>query len=141
MKCIASAAVLFAVVLGTSTAADEPLGELAGNWKAASLSRDGQEEPDEVVQTVSLKVAKDEITISAKGKQFPAKIKVDAKAKPAAIDISPSAGSENGRTFPGIYKVENGELVLAFVERGERPLDFKSAAGVLLVRFKKDEKK
>lgn len=140
-KRIASAAVLFAVFVATAAAADEPLAELAGNWKAVSLTRDAKAEPADVVQTVSLKIAKDELTFSAKGKEFPAKIKVDAKAKPAAIDISPTAGSENGRTFPGIYKVENGELVIAFVERGERPSEFKAAPGVLLVRLKKEEKK
>jgi len=141
MKRIAPAAVLFAVAFGAAAAADGPLAELEGAYKAVALTRDGKDEAADLVKSVSLKIAADEFTFSVKDKTFPAKIKVDAKAKPAAIDIAPSDGPEKGRTFLGIYKVENGELVIAFAERGDRPTAFKGEDGVLLVRLKKDEKK
>ena len=141
MKRIASAAVLFAASIGASLAAGGPLAELEGKYAAVSLTREGKEESADLVKTVSLKIAADEFTFSVKDKSFPAKIKVDAKAKPATIDIAPSDGPEKGRTFLGIYKVEKGELVIAFAERGDRPTAFKGEDGVLLVRLKKDEKK
>jgi uncharacterized protein (TIGR03067 family) len=127
--------VLF-LIAAIGSAADAPA-DLAGTWKATELVRDGHHESDELIKTVSLKIEKDELVFTVKDKNFPAKFKLDPKAKPAAIDIAPSEGPEKGRTFPGIYKVENGELTLAFTERGDRPTEFKGENGVLLVKLKK----
>jgi uncharacterized protein (TIGR03067 family) len=139
MKHITLVGVVLAFGL-TLRAADMPPPALDGTYKAVTLTREGKDEPAAVVDTVTLKIAGDEFTFSAKGKTFPAKIKVDPKAKPAAIDISPSDGPEKGHTFPGIYKVENGELWLAFTERGDRPTEFKGTGGTLLVRLKREAK-
>lgn len=141
MKPVLSAGVLFLFALGVSLAADAPLEELAGSYKATALSRDGKDESAELVASVAVKIAAEELTFTVKDKTFPAKIKVDAKAKPATIDIAPSDGPEKGRTFLGIYKIEKGELAIAFTERGDRPTAFKGEDGVLLVKLKKDMKK
>lgn len=140
MKCVSLVAALLGLG-GIALADDKPLAELEGSYTATSLTRDGKAEPDTVVSTVSLKIAADEMTFTVKGKMFPSKIKVDPKAKPATIDIAPTDGPEKGRTFPGIYQVEKGGLVLAFTESGDRPADFKGADGVLVVRLKRDAKK
>ncbi|HEY3790092.1 MAG TPA: TIGR03067 domain-containing protein [Urbifossiella sp.] len=139
MRCLAFPAILLA--LATSFAADSPLEFLEGTYKAAALTRDGQEESAAVVNSISAKIAADELTFTIKDKTFPAKIKVNAKANPAAIDIAPTDGPEKGKTFLGIYKMEKGELLIAFAERGDRPTAFKGEEGVLLIRLKKNEKK
>lgn len=141
MKSIPSTTVLFLLALGVSGAADSPLVELSGSYKAVALVRDGKTESEELVSSVSVKFAAEEMTFTIKDKTFPAKIKLNAKAKPATIDIAPSDGPEKGRTFLGIYKFDRGELAIAFSERGERPTAFKGEDGVLLVKLKKDEKK
>ena len=141
MKPVLSAGVLFLFVLGVSLAAEAPLAELEGSYKAVALSRDGKDESAELVASVAVKIAAEDLTFTVKDKTFPAKIKVDAKARPATIDIAPSDGPEKGRTFLGIYKIEKGELAIAFTERGDRPTAFKAEDGVLLVKLKKDEKK
>ena len=65
-----------------------------------------------------------------------------AAKSPATIDIAPLDGPEKGKTFPGIYKFENGELWLVFAEKGDRPADFKGEGeGVMVVKLlrKKDK--
>ena len=141
MKRYTFTAVIFALAFGLSVAADAPLADLEGSYKAVALTRDGKDEPADTVGSIAVKIAADELTFTVKDKTFPAKIKVDAKAKPATIDIAPSDGPEKGRTFLGIYKLEKGELMIAFAERGERPTAFKGDNGTLLVKLKKDEKK
>ena len=138
MKPVLSAGVLFLFALGVSLAAEAPLAELAGSYKATALSRDGKDESAELVASVAVKIVAEDLTFTVKDKTFPAKIKVDAKARPATIDIAPSDGPEKGRTFLGIYKIEKGELAIAFTERGDRPTAFKAEDGVLLVKLKKD---
>jgi uncharacterized protein (TIGR03067 family) len=140
MRRSAVAAVVFASVFGICRAG-EPKPDLAGDYTAIALTRDGKDEPAEVVKSITVKIAACEMTFSVKNKAFPAKIKLDSTAKPAAIDIAPSDGPEKGRTFLGIYRFEKGELQIAFAERGERPNEFKGEDGVLLVRLKKEEKK
>ncbi len=50
-------------------------------------------------------------------------------------------GEAKGKTFPGIYKLEKGELTLVFTEKGDRPKEFKSDDEVMLLKLKKVEKK
>jgi uncharacterized protein (TIGR03067 family) len=139
MKCTLLSAVFF-LLLGTAVA-DEAKPELTGTFQAVAVTREGKDEPASVVSAISLKINGDELIFSVKDKNFPAKFKVDPKAKPAAIDIAPSEGPEKGRTFLGIYRFEKDELQIAFAERGERPTQFKGEDGILLVRLKKTEKK
>lgn len=136
MNRIAWIVLIFSTAVGARAA--EPAGPLEGSYKAISLTREGKAEPESVVSTVALKVAGDELTFTAKGKTFPAKFKLNPKAKPAAIDISPSEGPEKGQTFLGIYKLDKGELQIAFAERGDRPTDFKGEGKTVLVRLKKE---
>ena len=139
MNRFALSGLLLASFLSVSRAADGP--ELAGTWSAVAVTRDGKAESDELVKSVSLAIAKGELTFTVKEKKFPAKIKTDDKAKPASIDISPTEGADTARTFFGIWKFEKDELWLCFRERGDRPTEFKGEDGAILFRLKKDEKK
>jgi len=138
MKRLAPFGLLFGFAL-LGVGAEPATTPLEGSYKAVAVTREGKDEPDSVVSTVSLKVAGNELTFSAKGKSYPAKFKLKPKARPAAIDIEPSDGPEKGHTFLGIYKIEkNGELSIAFAERGDRPTAFKGEGKVLLIRLKKE---
>lgn len=139
MARVAFAGIVFALGLAGPLLADEPgLAALAGSYKAVSVLKDGKPAQAELVDGFRAKIEKDEVTISVKGKEFPAKLKADPKRTPAHLDLSPTDGPEKGRTFPGIYKLEAGELVLAFTEKADRPADFKGGPDVLVVRLKKD---
>jgi uncharacterized protein (TIGR03067 family) len=137
----AVAGALLALGLGGALLADEKaLKELEGTYRAVALIREGKDAPAEFTRGVTLRIAADEMTFTVKEKSFPAKIAVDPGKKPATIDIAPTDGPEKGRTFPGIYKVEKGELVLAFTEKGDRPTEFTGEGDVLLVRLRRDPK-
>jgi uncharacterized protein (TIGR03067 family) len=138
MTRLALAGTVFALGLaGPLVADDATLKGLAGTYKAVSVLKDGKEAPPDVVAGFGVKIEKDEITFSVKGKEFPAKLKVDPTKTPAHLDLSPADGPDKGRTFPGIYRVEKGELVLAFTEKTVRPTDFAGGPDVLVVRLKK----
>ena len=141
MNRLTPAVVVFALAVSGLVAADDAsLKALEGTYQAVSVSRDGKDAPADLVDAMKAKIAADELTVTVKDKSFPAKIKLDPKAKPAAIDIAPSDGPDKGHTFPGIYKVEDGQLVIAFTEKGDRPTEFKGGDGVLLLRLKKEKK-
>ena len=125
----------------TACTGAEPADSLDGQYSAVAVTREGKPEGDELVKSVSLVIKGEDMQFTVKDKKFPAKIKTDAKAKPATIDISPSEGADTNRTFHGIWKLEKGELWLAFRERGERPAEFKGEDGAILFRLKRDEKK
>jgi uncharacterized protein (TIGR03067 family) len=135
---VASVAVL--VGLGVVLAEDNDLKALQGSYKLESLSIMGKDAPAEIVANTTVKITGDELAIAIKDTTKTAKIKIDPKAKPAHIDISPSDGPEKGKTFPGIYKIEKGELVIAFTEKGDRPTDFKGEGDVGVLRLKRTEK-
>ena len=69
-----------------------------------------------------------------------AKLKVDATKTPHTIDILPTEGDSKGKTFPGIYKLEKGEVTLVFTEKGDRPKDFKAEGEAMMIRMKKADK-
>lgn len=139
MSRVALAGVVFALGLAGPLAADDAtLKTLAGSYTAVALNKDGKDAPAAVVAEMKAKIEKDEITFTVKDKEFPAKLKVDPTKTPHHLDFAPTEGPEKGRTFPGIYKLEKGELVLAFTEKADRPADFTGAKDVLVVRLKKD---
>ena len=65
---------------------------------------------------------------------------IDPKKTPATIDLVPGKGRYEGKTLPGIYKLEGDTLTIAFAEPGkDRPTAFESKAGsgVVLVVHKR----
>lgn len=137
-----TAGAVLVLTFGVVVLADEKaLKELAGSYKCVGLVKNGKESPADVRDGVSVKIAGDELTVTVMGNAFPAKIKIDPDKKPATIDIMPSDGAEKGKTFPGIYKLEKGELTLVFAEKGDRPTEFKGEGDVLLMTLKKEAAK
>ncbi|QDU19623.1 TIGR03067 domain-containing protein [Urbifossiella limnaea] len=137
MTRFALAAVAF--LIGTTVAADDvSLAALAGSYKAVSASHHGKAVPADVLAGFAAKIEKDDLTFSVKGKDYPAKLKLDAKSTPAHLDLAPQDGPDKGRTFPGIVRLEKGEVVLAFTETADRPADFAGGKDVMVVRLKRD---
>lgn len=144
MKRFAVAGGLMAAALAGVVLADEKaLKELEGTYTVAALEKGGKPAPKELVDDLKVTIKGDELVIKIGAEEKKAKIKADAGKTPATIDITPADGPEKGKTFPGIYKVEKGEVTLVFVEgdKAERPKELKSEGEVMLMRLKKDEKK
>ena len=140
MKRFAVAGLVLMLGISGLLADDSDLKGLEGSYKAVALVFAGKDAPADTLSNTTVKITGDELAIVIKDRTKTAKIKIDPKAKPAHIDISPTDGPEKGKTFPGIYKIEKGELTIAFTEKGDRPTGFKAEGDVGLLRLKRDEK-
>jgi uncharacterized protein (TIGR03067 family) len=133
-----AAAVALGFALTGAGRADDPAELLAGTYTVTALAKGGKDVPADVRKATTVRIAAGELTFVIKDKAFPAKIaKLDPAAKPAAIDLAPADGPEKGKTFLGIYSYQDGELTLAFTEKGDRPADFGGAGDATVVKLKK----
>lgn len=119
--------------------------ELEGTYKILSAERDGRQGEKATIDAITVTIKGDEFALVTGPVEKPtaekmSKIKVTPDAKLSTIDFTPQDGTERGKVFPGIYKLEKGELLVAMSEKGERPKEFKSGDGVVLLRLKKAEK-
>lgn len=154
-----SAAALAALMMafGLSLAQDKPkdkdpkdvketkdVKELDGTYKLVVAERDGKPAEKATLDVLTVTIKGDEFTLSSGPADKPdtkvAKIKPTPDAKLSTIDFTPQDGTEKGKVFPGIYKLDKGELTVVMSEKGERPKEFKSGDGLVLLRLKKVEK-
>ena len=144
MKRFTIAGVLVVLMVGSLVLADDKaLKDLEGTYKVTTAEKGGKSILDDTKGKVTITFKEDKMTIDFDGKDTKsAKIKVDATKKPAHIDITLADGPEKDKTFPGIYQLEKGELMIAFNEKdGDRPKEFKSEGNAMVLKMKKDEKK
>jgi uncharacterized protein (TIGR03067 family) len=142
MKRFALAGVLLAATFtGVIVAQEKALKELEGTYKVTFVEKAGRVAPKELTDSLVVTFKGDELVIKLADDEKKARIKVDASKSPNTIDVVPSEGPEKGKTFPGIYKIEKGELILTFTEKGDRPKEFKVEGESVLLKMKKEEKK
>ena len=147
MKRLAMMALLMAVPALVALAADDkPVGP-DGVYKVTALTKGGKKAPDEELKALeSLTIKGDKMTMKIAGVgTHTASIKVDAKAKPATIDLIPDDGPDKGETKPGIWKLEKDVLTIALAEGkdAKRPADFngKGKDDIVIVLTKDEPKK
>jgi uncharacterized protein (TIGR03067 family) len=132
---------LLAAFAGVVLADEKALKELEGKYTVTHLEKGGKVAEKAKADSLAVAITGDELVITVAGKDDKqdrkAKIKVDASRTPHTIDISPTEGDAKGKTFPGIYKAEKGEVTLVFTEEGDRPKEFKSEGKVMLLKMKK----
>ena len=146
MKRFAVAGCLMVTGLAGVVLADEKaLKELEGTYTVLSLEKGGKVAEKEKIDSLKFTIKGDEITIVSNYKgdkdEKHAKLKADNSKTPHTIDFLPTEGEAKGKAYPGIYKLEKGELTIVFVEKGDRPTDFKLEGDAMLMRLKKEEKK
>jgi uncharacterized protein (TIGR03067 family) len=132
---------MIAAFAGVVFAQDKALKELEGTYKVTALEKGGKPAPKELADSLKVTIKGEEFLIKVGDEEKKAKFKVDSTKTPNTIDITPSEGPEKGKTFPGIFKIEKGEVTVVFTEKGDRPKEFKSEGDAMLLKMKKDEKK
>ena len=140
MTRVAVALLVFASALCLARADEKALKELEGTYKLAHAERDGKVADKELTDKALVTIKGDVFELAMGDDKKVAKFEVGGDLKQLTIDLSPAYGPEKGKTFAGIYKVEKGEVTLAFSEKGDRPKEFKSDYEAVLLKLKKVEK-
>jgi uncharacterized protein (TIGR03067 family) len=128
---------LVAVLLAISGGEDSPLekaDDLArhqGTWAVERSVRDGKDGPIEVMKEIVRVVDGDRIVWKRAGKSFAATtFELGPGADPKTIDLIPEGGRNRGGRVLGIYRFDEGRLVLCTADPGEpRPSSFAAEPG------------
>lgn len=115
---------------------------IAGTWQIVALTVNGNRSQDEDLHkltvvngadgTWSLRSEDNEIVRGTTS--------IDPTLKPKTIDIQPTTGNDQGKTYPGIYELNQTTRKLCFAPPGkDRPTAFNSTAENqhILVEFKR----
>jgi uncharacterized protein (TIGR03067 family) len=128
------AALAIAAVCAESRASDPD--ELFGTWNFEAVgSRSGLKK----LEGFRVKIDRKRIVVIAPtgaDKQLGEIVRIDAKKKPAEIDLK-----DGGKLLPGIFELNGDSLKLAVSEPGgKRPTEYAGKAGTLLFVLKRSRK-
>jgi uncharacterized protein (TIGR03067 family) len=118
--------------------------KIEGSWAATSLRFGDKKLPAEILEKIMpVFTFKDgKYASSIMGKQDEAgSYKVNAKQKPAHIDLMIEDGKDKGKTQLGLVAVDGGMLKLALAKPGvkDRPKDFNGGEDIAVVTFKRSK--
>jgi uncharacterized protein (TIGR03067 family) len=127
----------FGVLLATAVvAADNPKDKdnLQGLWQAVEMEASGQKAPDEVAKKFKVWIKADKLVFNpdtTENREHT--FMLDTKAKPKAMDLTPSDGSTKGKPVPAaIYELDGDKLRICLAKddnQSKRPTEFKTTAG------------
>lgn len=132
----------FCAVVGNAQGGKDGL-KVEGSWICTSLRLEDKKLPAEVLEKFMsvFTFSKDgKYSTSVMGKQDEAgTFKIDAKKKPAHLDLMIEEGKDKGKAQLGLIAVEGDVLKLALSKPGEkdRPKDFEGGTGVVIATFKR----
>jgi uncharacterized protein (TIGR03067 family) len=130
--------VLLAVALvaawAASATADDPAEAEArkwqGTWKAVSFEHDGKQTPPEKLKPIQLTVKGHEYHFQNGDFSERGTYQFDPAANPKALDIVVGEGSDKGKVYLVIYKVEGDRLTICLqADNKHRPKEFTGKAG------------
>jgi uncharacterized protein (TIGR03067 family) len=118
--------------------------KVEGSWAATSLMFGEKKLPAELLEKLTpvFTFKEGKYTSSFMGKQDEAgSYKIDAKMKPAHIDLIIEDGKDKGKTQVGLIAVDGDVLKMALARPGEkdRPKDFEGGASVIIATFKRSK--
>jgi uncharacterized protein (TIGR03067 family) len=134
-----TALAVFLVLAPLVPAADAKAGDLDGTWLAEKAELAGQKYPDEFRKSLKLVIDGDKYTGTAE-RPDRGTLKVDASARPKAMDITGTDGPNKGKTFPAIYEHDGDTLRICYDLSGKaRPTTFATKPGtkLFLVTYKR----
>lgn len=134
------------LVLALAQPADDAQKKLQGTWAATAAERDGKPADDVVGNRLTF-TGNRFLIRSPDGKTlYEGTFRVDAGAKPAAIDFDHTAGALKGKTWKGIYALDGDTLKecdnAPNPDKG-RPAAFeaKAGSGYIAITFKREQAK
>jgi len=139
------ALILFALLASPLAAAEkaEELKLLAGTWKPKEASLGDNKIDMVLLDTVSLVYEAEKYTLTIGDKVEKGTYTIDPAKTLKTMDIFPTEGDNNGKTFLAVYKVEGDKLTICYsLEPSMRPEDFEANSNTLLVvKFEREANK
>ncbi len=139
--------VMCSLILGTALlpAFAQPADDakrLHGTWTATQAERDGKAAEDALGHRLSFTGSRFQIRSKDGKVLYAGTVRVDASAKPAAIDFAHTEGDLKGKSWKGIYALDGDTLKICDNAPNldkSRPtaLEAKSGSGYVLVTFKR----
>jgi uncharacterized protein (TIGR03067 family) len=133
------------LVLSLSSAAwsdDAKEDTIDGTWLPSSAELGGKKFPDDVRKSIKLVLKDDKYTVTVGTQVDQGTVKLDASAKPKALDITGTEGPNKGKKIPAIYERNGDTLRVCYDLSGKsRPTEFKSETGtqLFLVTYKREK--
>ena len=124
--------------------AEEAQKKLQGTWTATKAERDGKAADDVVGHRLSLTGDRFQIRSKDGKTLYEGNFRVDAKAKPAAIDFEHTKEDLKGKSWKGIYALDGDTLTTCDnapnLDKG-RPTAFeaRTGSGHILITFKREK--
>jgi uncharacterized protein (TIGR03067 family) len=120
----------FALMLLFSSVACNGDDTIEGAWLPSSAELGGQKLPDEVRKTMKLVVKDDKYTVTVGTAVDQGTVKLNASAKPKAMDITGTDGPNKGKTIPAIYERNGDTLRICYDLSGKsHPTEFNTKQG------------
>jgi uncharacterized protein (TIGR03067 family) len=118
-------------VAAPAPAAKKDEDKLQGTWKVVSVEHNGKKAEPKMIAGWTLVVAGDKMTArDGNDVMDESSFRLDAAAKPPAIDLTMTAGNDKGKTVRGIYRLDGDRLTICVAEPGkERPKEFRAPEG------------
>lgn len=126
-----------------ASAADEPNDQklLAGTWKPLEANLGGNLIDQMLLDTARVAYAGDKYTITIGDKKEEGSYKLDAAKMPKEMDIFPTSGDNNGKTFFAVYKIDGDNLTICYsITEGVRPESFEPLSNTLItVKYEREK--
>jgi uncharacterized protein (TIGR03067 family) len=98
---------------------------LEGKWTPTSAEIAGAKFPEAELKKISLQIADGKYTVEFGAAVDKGTVKIDAAAKPKAMDIVGTEGPNKGKTMLAIYEVKDDTLRICYDLTGKnRPTEF-----------------
>ena len=128
--------------------AKDELKLLEGAWKVVGVEADGKKAPPEALEGLSWSFRGAELSCNDLGNKLEDKAtaKLDPSRSPKRIDIVGLTGTGKGKTVAGIYKIDNGQLIVCIRDTEQpkkgRPEKFATTndSGLCVITFERIKK-
>jgi uncharacterized protein (TIGR03067 family) len=120
----------------TAAAAEEQddLKQLAGSWKPKEANLGDNKIDSMVLEKAVVAYEGDKYTITIGDKEEKGTLVLDSKKIPKCMDIFPTSGDNNGKTFLAVYELAGDSLTICYsLTPTVRPENFEPNSNTLLV--------
>ncbi|MEX0978486.1 MAG: TIGR03067 domain-containing protein [Pirellulales bacterium] len=112
------------------TGYDADVAALEGTWHPVSMEQNGKSLPAEQIKSIKLTISDLRFTFESATDSHSGQYMIDPTTNPKELSIVINKGTEAGKVYLAIYKLEDGKMIQCMeVSNKKRPTEFNGAAG------------